>query len=91
MTTDMLPTSTRTSATLPTTDLEIKEISPSPSVAESAPKAPNPFAGKGTRFWLVFLALCTSCFLSAIDLTAVSTAIPDSELVGPPRSALSDR
>ncbi|GAA5852177.1 hypothetical protein JCM8547_006690 [Rhodosporidiobolus lusitaniae] len=32
--------------------------------------------GKGARFWLVFVALCCSCFLSALDLTAVSTALP---------------
>ncbi|SCV68370.1 BQ2448_491 [Microbotryum intermedium] len=41
-----------------------------------APINQNPFAGKGSRFWLVFLALCVSCFLSALDLTAVSTALP---------------
>ncbi|ORY63676.1 iron permease [Leucosporidium creatinivorum] len=39
------------------------------------PAAGNPFAGKGSRFWLVFLALCVSTFLSALDLTAVSTTL----------------
>ncbi|GAA5851997.1 hypothetical protein JCM3766R1_006949, partial [Sporobolomyces carnicolor] len=29
------------------------------------------------RFWLVFLSLCVSMFLSALDLTAISTALPD--------------
>ncbi|SCV71578.1 BQ2448_3166 [Microbotryum intermedium] len=48
----------------------------------SVPTAPsslsqqNPFANRGGRFWLVFLALCVSCFLAALDLTAVSTALP---------------
>jgi MFS family permease len=45
-------------------------------VARSGPEAPNPFSGKSRDFWLVFLALCVSCFLSALDLTAVSTVIP---------------
>ncbi|KAK4704677.1 hypothetical protein P7C70_g1530, partial [Phenoliferia sp. Uapishka_3] len=31
---------------------------------------------KGSRFYLIFLALCASCFLSALDLTAVSTVLP---------------
>ncbi|THG95258.1 hypothetical protein EW026_g6357 [Hermanssonia centrifuga] len=33
-------------------------------------------AGKGTQFWLSFLAIITSIFLSALDLTAVATALP---------------
>ncbi|SCZ89118.1 BZ3500_MvSof-1268-A1-R1_Chr1-1g00969 [Microbotryum saponariae] len=47
--------------------------------ADGAPASsaqPNPFANRGGRFWLVFLALCVSCFLAALDLTAVSTALP---------------
>ncbi|KAI5476403.1 MFS multidrug transporter [Pseudohyphozyma bogoriensis] len=41
----------------------------------AVPSAPPPF--RPTRqFWLVFLSLCTSCFLSALDLTAVSTILP---------------
>ncbi|KAM0746387.1 iron permease [Meredithblackwellia eburnea MCA 4105] len=32
--------------------------------------------GKGWRFWMVFLSLCMSTFLSALDLTAVSTVLP---------------
>ncbi|SCZ90253.1 BZ3500_MvSof-1268-A1-R1_Chr1-3g01871 [Microbotryum saponariae] len=47
--------------------------------AVETPANQNPFAGKGSQFWLVFLALCVSCFLSALDLTAVSTALPASE------------
>ncbi|BGP49770.1 hypothetical protein JCM10450v2_005675 [Rhodotorula kratochvilovae] len=31
---------------------------------------------KDARFWFVFVALCFCCFLSALDLTAVSTALP---------------
>ncbi|GAA6063797.1 hypothetical protein JCM10212_005960 [Sporobolomyces blumeae] len=31
---------------------------------------------KGARFYLVFLAICCSIFLSALDLTSVSTALP---------------
>lgn len=43
------------------------------------PTAKKPsLRGKGVRFWLVVLALCSSGFLSALDLTAVSTALPSS-------------
>ncbi|GAA6060654.1 hypothetical protein JCM10212_001210 [Sporobolomyces blumeae] len=31
---------------------------------------------KDLRFWLVFLSICCSMFLSALDLTSVSTALP---------------
>lgn len=33
---------------------------------------------KDARFWLIFATLCCCCFLSAMDLTAVSTALPSS-------------
>lgn len=36
---------------------------------------------KDSRFWLILLALCVSCFLSALDLTAVSTILPTRECV----------
>ncbi|GAA5934770.1 hypothetical protein JCM3775_002051 [Rhodotorula graminis] len=39
------------------------------SAASKSPK-------KDGRFWLIFLTLCCCCFLSALDLTAVSTALP---------------
>ncbi|GAA6054719.1 hypothetical protein JCM3770_000047 [Rhodotorula araucariae] len=39
-------------------------------VDKTAPKK------KDAQFWFVFIALCAACFLSAIDLTAVSTALP---------------
>lgn len=32
------------------------------------------------RFWLVFLAICFSLALSALDLTAVSTILPSKAL-----------
>ncbi|TFY74418.1 hypothetical protein EWM64_g9593, partial [Hericium alpestre] len=32
--------------------------------------------GKGSAFWLTFAAIIMSIFLSALDLTAVSTALP---------------
>lgn len=31
---------------------------------------------KGLKFWLIVLSLCLSIFLSALELTAVSTALP---------------
>lgn len=33
------------------------------------------------RFWLVFVSICCSIFLSALDLTSVSTALPSSTCV----------
>jgi len=33
---------------------------------------------KDLRFWLVFLSICCSMFLSALDLTSISTALPAS-------------
>ncbi|SGY35466.1 BQ5605_C002g01769 [Microbotryum silenes-dioicae] len=44
--------------------------------AAPAPNKHNPFSNRGQQFWLVYLALCMSSFLSALDLTAVSTALP---------------
>lgn len=50
--------------------------SPSPTLSNAeAPDSPPSFRPT-TAFWLVFLALCVSCFLSALDLTSVSTALP---------------
>uniref|UniRef100_A0A0K3C5K1 FGENESH: predicted gene_1.825 protein n=1 Tax=Rhodotorula toruloides TaxID=5286 RepID=A0A0K3C5K1_RHOTO len=40
--------------------------------APSSPKAKKPLA-----FWMVFVALCFSLFLSALDVTSVSTVLPD--------------
>ncbi|KAH7908664.1 iron permease [Hygrophoropsis aurantiaca] len=31
---------------------------------------------RGWRFWLIFLALCASTFLSALDLASIATALP---------------
>ncbi|GAA6054816.1 putative Vacuolar basic amino acid transporter 5 (putative) [Rhodotorula toruloides] len=40
---------------------------------DSVPKS----AKKPLSFWLIFVALCFSMFLSALDVTAVSTVLPD--------------
>ncbi|GAA6007140.1 MDR family MFS transporter [Rhodotorula paludigena] len=51
-------------------------IASTPAASEPATDV-KPKAGKrGARFWLVFLALIFCVFLSALDLTAVSTALP---------------
>lgn len=36
----------------------------------------NSSGGKGIAFWLSFVAIIAAIFLSALDLTAVSTALP---------------
>lgn len=38
--------------------------------------SPPTRTGKGSAFWLSFLSLVVSIFLSALDLTAISTALP---------------
>lgn len=53
--------------------------SPAPESILTPPSPPGPFANKGRDFWLVFLALCVSSFLAAIDLTGVSTVLVTSE------------
>ena len=42
----------------------------------TSPDASPPNTGKGVDFWLSFIAIIASVLLSALDLTAVSTALP---------------
>ncbi|GAA6035590.1 hypothetical protein JCM8097_004917 [Rhodosporidiobolus ruineniae] len=49
------------------------QASPAPTVVDDKPVQEK----KSLRFWLIFAALCMATFLSALDLTAVSTALPD--------------
>ncbi|CAE7210073.1 unnamed protein product [Rhizoctonia solani] len=42
---------------------------------DQATIAPPP-KKKDARFWLIFVAICASTFLSALELTSVSTALP---------------
>ncbi|EKM56789.1 uncharacterized protein PHACADRAFT_254111 [Phanerochaete carnosa HHB-10118-sp] len=51
------------------TAIVTQEIDILPNVDDGRPR-------KGVRFWLVFLAICVSLFLSALEYTAVSTALP---------------
>ncbi|QRW02287.1 major facilitator superfamily transporter [Ceratobasidium sp. AG-Ba] len=44
-------------------------------VGQSNPTS-EPQKKKDVRFWLIFLALCVSTFLSALEVTSVSTALP---------------
>lgn len=80
-------TSSRTVAL--SSDNEEKVVSTPPPPTTGTPEladgasptkpAANPFAGKGRDFWLTFGALLASCFLSALDLTGVSTVLPTSQ------------
>ncbi|KAJ3554089.1 hypothetical protein NM688_g3288 [Phlebia brevispora] len=45
---------------------------PPQDTSDSAPRR----TGKGSAFWLSFIAIVTSILLSALDLTAVGTALP---------------
>jgi MFS family permease len=47
----------------------------SPLMGQLAPKPTNP-TKRDYRFWLIILSLCLSLFLSALEFTAVSTALP---------------
>ncbi|KAH9951827.1 iron permease [Amylocystis lapponica] len=49
----------------------LQDIAPRPQ-----PQASKPKTKKGSHFWLSFFALIVSTFVSALDLTAVSTALP---------------
>jgi len=56
---------------------EQKEFAQDHTVAASAGDTPTGGTTKrGAKFWLVFLSICLSCFLSALDITVVSTALP---------------
>ncbi|KZS99914.1 MFS general substrate transporter [Laetiporus sulphureus 93-53] len=47
-----------------------------PPMRDCAVTPPEIRTEKGTVFWLIFLSICISLFLSALELTAVSTALP---------------
>ncbi|GAA5985852.1 hypothetical protein JCM11641_005320 [Rhodosporidiobolus odoratus] len=78
------------SAPSDTASTHAKETSPSstPSIhppqqqdfyaptAAASPEEPPAKEKKSFAFWLIFVSLCCACFLSALDLTAVSTALP---------------
>ncbi|QRV92393.1 major facilitator superfamily transporter [Ceratobasidium sp. AG-Ba] len=46
------------------------------TVVDQTASIPEPAKKKDLRFWLIFLALCVSTFLSALELTSVSTTLP---------------
>ncbi|KAJ3481251.1 hypothetical protein NLI96_g7790 [Meripilus lineatus] len=50
--------------------------SPEPTLQTSQSSEAPQFAPKGSAFWLSFLAIIVSIFLSALDLTAVATVLP---------------
>ena len=63
--------STQTVSTIPhdeNNENKPQEPGPEPYVHTPMPK--------GSAFWLTFTAVCVSVFLSALDLTAVGTALP---------------
>ncbi|TFK91205.1 iron permease [Polyporus arcularius HHB13444] len=57
-------------------------MSPPPSVSAASSRTEKESedarsdGGRGWRFWIIFLALCMSLFLTALDLASVSTALP---------------
>ncbi|KAG8746826.1 hypothetical protein FRC10_003348 [Ceratobasidium sp. 414] len=53
-----------------------RSINDQATIVEGASPVPNASEKKGARFWLIFVALCVSTFLSALELTSVSTALP---------------
>ncbi|KAG9050253.1 hypothetical protein FS837_006694 [Tulasnella sp. UAMH 9824] len=56
------------------TETTFRDAQPSQS-EQISPAASTPTVG-GLQFWLIFIALMVTCFLSAIELTSVSTALP---------------
>ncbi|KAI0642525.1 major facilitator superfamily domain-containing protein [Trametes meyenii] len=65
------PASTTSMATPP------GDLTPAPKTElQVADPPPTPTTKRGWRFWLVFLSLCLSLFLTALDLASVYTALP---------------
>ena len=56
----------------------VKEDAKVESDQSQAAASPDPSktSRKPLSFWMIMLALCASCFLSALDLTAITTALP---------------
>ncbi|KAJ3557853.1 hypothetical protein NM688_g1245 [Phlebia brevispora] len=57
---------------IPSTNVEAVII---PEIGQSSPVGDEP-PSKDLRFWMVFVACCVSMLLSALEFTAVSTALP---------------
>jgi len=55
---------------------EAKGEAKAPSTTTSANEVEAEKSTKGAAFWLTYMAIVVSTFLSALDLTAVSTALP---------------
>ncbi|KAG8972869.1 hypothetical protein FRB90_010125, partial [Tulasnella sp. 427] len=68
-----VPTGAQTPATLNNPEPTLNGEPTAESEQVPAPAVP---AAGGLQFWLIFIALMVSTFLSAIDLTSVSTALP---------------
>ena len=45
-------------------------------IHDSEPEKKKLFVDKGSAFWLAYISIISSIFLSALDLTAVSTVLP---------------
>ncbi|KAG9094278.1 hypothetical protein FRC06_010981 [Ceratobasidium sp. 370] len=58
------------------TESALKSIDDQITVVDNTAPAPEAPGKKDLRFWLIFVALCVSTFLSALELTSVSTALP---------------
>ncbi|CUA72529.1 hypothetical protein RSOLAG22IIIB_04926 [Rhizoctonia solani] len=63
------------SSTLPANTLSEKSPAQLVDAGDQTTMAPTS-QKKDARFWLIFVALCASTFLSALELTSVSTALP---------------
>ena len=46
------------------------------TIRDDSPPSPPKFSPKGSAFWMSFVAIVVCMFLSAMDLTAVSTVLP---------------
>ncbi|KAJ3557850.1 hypothetical protein NM688_g1248 [Phlebia brevispora] len=57
-------------------EMEIVQVGPELVPVLSTSNYSYAHAHSGIRFWMVFVALCVSVFLSALEFTAVSTALP---------------
>ncbi|KAF7794865.1 hypothetical protein EIP86_006007, partial [Pleurotus ostreatoroseus] len=52
------------------------QIAVSEAVDSRLESAATQGSAKGLRFWMIFVAICVSMFMSALEFSAISTALP---------------
>lgn len=61
-------------AVAPSTETEIEAVNP--TTAGPSPTQLDQPAGRGWKFWMIFIPLCVGTLLAALESTVTSTALP---------------